>query len=91
MLLLRNSALKVRRHRLRNLFRVRQVQALHDLDELVAAYIGESRTSSLLLADGADPAASIVVAGVHKRVVREGEQPRGDAVVERAGVAQLEV
>ena len=71
--------------------RVREVQVVHHVDVLFDRLHLKARVARLLLADGADGVALVVVGGVDEGVVGELEQALEQGVVLGARVAVLEV
>lgn len=84
------TATHVERESSVDLLGVRQVESIHDSQELLLG-LGEAQVELLLLTDGALSAAFVVMGWEHRAAVRQSEQLGVDIVVEAPGVSCLEV
>ena len=81
----------VGRHRHVHHFRVRQFQIVHQLDIFLGRAHLQPRIVALLLADGGDGIAFVIVGRKHHGFVGQFQQPAEDGFVLRPGAAVLEV
>ena len=90
-LLLRHADLHVGRHRDVHHLRVRQFQVVHQRDIVVDRLHLQARIVALLLADGGDGVALVVVRREDQRLVGQAQQLAEQRFVLRARVAVLEI
>ena len=90
-LLLRQADLHVGRHGDVHHLRVRQFQVGHQRDVVVDRLDLQARIVALLLANGGDGVAFVVVRGEHQRLVGQPQQLAEQRFILRAGVAVLEI
>ena len=90
-LLLVQPDLHVGGHRDIHHLRVGQIQVVHQRDIFVDRLHLKARIERLLLADGGDGVALVVVRGIDQRLVGQLQQPAEDRLVLRARIAVLEI
>ena len=73
------------------IFGLGRFQVVHQCDVVVHRFHLEARIVTLLLADGGDRVAFVVVRGKHHRLVRQSQKFAEDRLVLRACVAVLEI
>src|SRR5882724_5922023 len=88
---LARAAFEVRRDRLVDARRHRQVEIAHDRKELLAGLARYARVEALLLADAAHPASLVVVGGIDEDLLVQREEPLRDARPQRLRAPVLEV
>ena len=90
-LVLGETLAHVGRHRHVHHLRIGQLELAHQVDVLVDRFHLQARVAALLLADGGDGVALVVVGGEHERVLRQLQQLAEQRLVLRPRAAVLEI